>query len=54
VVFPHSREQFSRHALFYYFLEMLAHFSREHSLGLVGHVYDMTYQKIFYWFIDEA
>jgi hypothetical protein len=30
------------------FLERLAHFSRAHSLGLVGNLYDMAYGGVFY------
>jgi hypothetical protein len=37
-----SWEEFSRHALFYCFLGSLAHFSRTHSLGLVGHHYKVV------------
>jgi hypothetical protein len=40
--------QFSRNVLFYCFLERLAHFSRVHSLGLVGHLYEMAYGGVFY------
>lgn len=51
MVCPTSWPQFSMYTLC--FLERLAHISKVHSLGLVGHLYDMAYGGIFYLFIEE-